>query len=533
MHLFKTLTLLSSTILFNYVWASTLLPKDNEQDRPKLNYQELFPSSVDLTRSSYADVAEVLNQNLQTSESYHHYWLLSHFPLVSVVMMEALPDFQGDTIWTNSLLMRLLPPENGNVLKILPKLVVSLGMNGNTSNENIFRGILIKVYKYMLQSLLQLGDTTKDQHVAVLSAWVGKYNDKLTTFNRLATPLNRNFSGDEMRVLLHELAYFLNIIPFESVFEALRGYKQEGDYSAMLANVLGDSLLDGGKRLEEFYKQYDTAIGTIGYLPKDLQAFETSHGSDMAEVLRDTAGELFFNAAFNSGKQIFAKRVWRAACTLHLTAIFQEIFGVGKRWEGEFASQFYQAIEMGSVEVFNSSYRRLDPSGSFIDGHNMLVEVMKIGDKYRVKQFNSGDGINNHKKWQRSTSSSEQRYLSSVDIPKLSEEQIKNTGYYFMSGLDREAMLEKLYANKYSAHDDAYTYPLLYERPQLAGTCVASSKMFYFRSFGFQGRLFEIDFKIKIIKQLLTRINNVMKSGLSRPFLLNLTKAREGCHFNP
>ena len=105
MHPFKTLVLLSSTILFNYVWASTLVSKDSEQDRPKLNYQELFPPSVDLTRSSYADAVEVLYQNLQTSESYHHYWLLSHFPLVSVVMVEALPDFQGDTIWTSPLLM--------------------------------------------------------------------------------------------------------------------------------------------------------------------------------------------------------------------------------------------------------------------------------------------------------------------------------------------------------------------------------------------------------------------------------------------
>ena len=159
----------------------------------------------------------------------------------------------------------------------------------------------------------------------------------------------------------------------------------------------------------------------------------------------------------------------------------------------------------------------------------MLVEVTKTGDKhYRVKQFNSGDGIDtNHKKWQGSTSSPEQRYLSSVDMPELSEEQIKNTGYYYVSGLDREAMIEKLYANKHLAQDYLYTDPLLYERPQLAGTCTASSKMFYFRSFGLQGRSFEIDFKIKIIKQLLTRINNVMKSGLSRPFLLNLTKARE------
>ena len=192
---------------------------------------------------------------------------------------------------------------------------------------DLFRETLIKIYKYMLQTLLQVSDTTRDQYVAVLSAWAEKYKGKLDTFSRLAVPLKGNFSGDELRVLLHELAYFLNLISFESSFEALRKHKQEGDYSRILTNILGDSLLDGGKRLEEFYKQYDTAIGTIGYLPKDLQAFEGLSGSDMAGVLRDTTGELLFSAASNGGKQIFAKKMWRAACTLHLTAIFQGTFG--------------------------------------------------------------------------------------------------------------------------------------------------------------------------------------------------------------
>ena len=350
--------------------------------------------------------------------------------------------------------MSLLPPENRNVLRILPKLMSSLEVTANTSNENLFRETLIKIYKYMLQNLLRVSDTTRDQYVTVLSAWTKKYNGKFDTFNRLAAPLKRNFSGDELRVLLHELAYFLKLISFESVFEALRGYKQEGDYSRILTNVLGDSLLDGGKRLEEFYKQYDTAIGTIGYLPKDLQAFEGLSENDVAGLLRGAASELLFSTEFNSGKQIFAKRVWRTACTLHLTAIFQKSFGKGKRWEEEFAPQLYQAIEVGSTEVFNSSYDTLSPSGLSIGGHAMLVEVTKTGDKhYRVKQFNSGNGIDNHKEWQGSTSSPEQRYLSSVDMPELSEEQIKNTGYYYVSGLDREAMLERLYTNKRLAQD--------------------------------------------------------------------------------
>ena len=533
MHLFKTLALLSSTTLFNYVWASTLVSKDSEQDRPKLNYQELFPSSVDLTRSSYTDVVEVLYQNLQTSENYHHYWLLSHFALVSVVMVEAFSDFKGDTIWTSPFLMSLLPPEDRNVLRILPKSMSSLEVTANTSNENLFRSTLIKIHKYMLQNLLRVSDTTRDQYVTVLSAWTKKYKGRLDTFNRLATPLNDKFSGDELRVLLHELVYFLNLISFESSFEALRKHKQEGDYSRILANVLGDSLLDGGKRLEEFYKQYDTAIGTIGYSPKDLQAFEGLSGVGMARILRDAASELMFSTGSNGGKTNICKEGVESCLYFTSDCNLPKDFWCRKTLGGRICTTTLPSYRGGEVLKFLTRVMHvLDPSGSFVGGHAMLVEVTKIGDKYRVKQFNSGNGIDNHKEWQGSTSSPVQRYLSSVDMPELSEEQIKNTGYYFVSGLDREVMIEKLYANKHLAHDDAYTDPLLYERPQLAGTCAASSKMFYFRSFGLHGRLFEIDFKITIIKQLLTRINNVMKSGLSRPFLHKLTKALMDAMFN-
>ena len=100
----------------------------------------------------------------------------------------------------------------------------------------------------------------------------------------------------------------------------------------------------------------------------------------------------------------------------------------------------YQAIDVGSTEVFNSGYEVYE-GDEYITGHNMLVEVQKTTDSsYHVRQFNSGDGIGNHVTWRVSTSGSEERYLSFVDMPALSEDQIKQTGYYHVAGSDREAL---------------------------------------------------------------------------------------------
>ena len=141
----------------------------------------------------------------------------------------------------------------------------------------------------------------------------------------------------------------------------------------------------------------------------------------------------------------------------------------------------------------------------------MLVEVQKTTDSsYHVRQFNSGNGIENHVTWRVSTSGLKERYLSFIDMPDLSEDQIKESGYYYATGTDSEAIIGKLYKNKHLAQPPP-TDPLLYERAQLAGTCTASSKMFYLRSFGLKGRILEIDFKVELIKQLLSRIDLYMQ----------------------
>ena len=198
--------------------------------------------------------------------------------------------------------------------------------------------------------------------------------------------------------MLYELAFFLNLISFETAFEALRKHREEGRYTKVLVNTLGDSLLDGGKQLGKFYKQFETAIGAIGYSPKDLQTFEGAASSEVAGAFRDIIGKLISTKKYGTEQREFVKRMWRAACTLHLTATFQHISGQGSSWEEEFAPMLYQAIDVGSTEVFNSAYR-VYKGDKYIGGHNMLVEVQKTTDSsYHVRQFNSGDGIRESRK---------------------------------------------------------------------------------------------------------------------------------------
>ena len=135
-------------------------------------------------------------------------------------------------------------------------------------------------------------------------------------------------------------------------------------------------------------------------------------------------------------------------------------------------------------------------------------------------------GLENHETWQVSTSGSVERYLSFVDMPGLSEDQIKQTGYYFVTDTTDEAAIEKLYKNKHLTESPP-TDPLLYEHEQLAGTCAASSKMFYLRSFWLYGRMLEIDFKVELIKQLLDRIDRVHTNDVYRTALIRSMRAEE------
>ena len=76
----------------------------------------------------------------------------------------------------------------------------------------------------------------------------------------------------------------------------------------------------------------------------------------MAGAFRDIIGELISIKKYGPEQREFVKRMWRAACTLHLTATFQHVPVKERRWEEEFAPMLYQAIDVGSTEVFDSGY---------------------------------------------------------------------------------------------------------------------------------------------------------------------------------
>ena len=206
--------------------------------------------------------------------------------------------------------------------------------------------------------------------------------------------------------MLYELAFFLNLLSFETAFEALQKHKQQSENPRILVNTLGDSLLDGGKQLEQFYKQFEEAFGAIGYFPKDLKLFQGASSNHVAGALRDIIGELISSHNDDTEQGEFVEQIWRAACTLHLTATFQHVSTLGSSWEEEIAPMLYQAMDVGSTEVFDSVYR-VYKGDEHIGGHGMLVEVQRITDSsYHVRQFNSGNGLGNHVTWRVSPSGS-------------------------------------------------------------------------------------------------------------------------------
>ena len=60
-------------------------------DEPVINYKELFPSS-NVTGLSSSDTVDLLGQTVLASEKYHYFWLLSHFPLLSVATLKGVAD---------------------------------------------------------------------------------------------------------------------------------------------------------------------------------------------------------------------------------------------------------------------------------------------------------------------------------------------------------------------------------------------------------------------------------------------------------
>ena len=519
MRLYKDLISFFLALLLGFAWGASG-PESNPQSSSQLVYKELFPSSPHMTSSPSAHTVNLLAQTIQGSERFRYYWLLSHVPLPSAVATERLWELDEHATETRSLLVRLLSPGPKNIIHLPEGVMFTFRYVDNADKLALAKEVSIRVYEHLMQQLLQGSATLAGWDSRELRAWEEKYSPKLTAFRNPANFLNVQCSGEELKIGLHELAYFLNLLSFETSLEVLQTRYQQDGYSRTLVNILGDSLLDGGRRLNEFYEHFEASIKAIGYLPKDLQEFEGALSKSITDSFRYITGKVASNCDYDTEHGRFVKRMWRATCTLHLSAVLQA-FSIGQKylWDERFAPMLYNAIEEGSTEVFDSTYVHMPPDAR-VNGHDMLVEVKRIcGAHYHVRQFNSGSGINNHAILQGSAPGSEKRYLGCVDMPELSEDQIKQSGYYLVSGPNEVELLEKLYTNKHLSLVPP-TDPLLYERQQLAGTCAASSKMFYFRSFGLQGRLFEIDFKVELSNQLLKRIGGVQKNDFLRNSLL-------------
>ena len=360
MLLLKSSTLLSLIALFSCAWGTSPAITAKVHGRSKLDYNVLFPRSPLITRSPYTDVISLFSQTVITLEKLYYYWLISTDFKITCLPKGALSSFDA--------------------VERIDKMALS-------------KEVSDKIVEHLKRHEPQKGNETARRHAERLNAWSKKYGDKLDRFNALIEPLKQKFSGEGLKILAYELAYFLNLISFKTSFAVLRAHRQHANHARILTNILGDSLLDGGKLLSQFYAQFETAVSTIGYLPEDLQEFEGIPEDDMAGTFRDTISDLVTKDYPGAGQSKLVKRMWRAACTLHLTATFQRAFGKERLWEKDFAQTFYQAIEVGKTEVFNSTYGTYNEDDIRTGGHNMLVEVRRPSDtRYQVKQFNSGDG---------------------------------------------------------------------------------------------------------------------------------------------
>ena len=362
-------------MLLSYCWGTSLVPDDDTQNTPKLKYKELFPPSSHLPSSSGVDIFHVVDGVIQAFERPYYYWLLSSLQKLEIVTHDD-------------------PTVSGKTLALLTVITSRLGAIKYADIIAISAEVDSKINKYANLHMPQKSGMSEEQYSDTLGVWRRKYDDKYRRYTYFSSVLlMAGVSGEQLKILRYELAFFLKLISFETAFEVLGKHREEGRYTSMLVNTLGDSFLDGGKQLGQFYEQFEAAFETIGYSPKNLQVFQGATSSNVAGALRDIIGELISIKNYGHRQREFVEKMWRAACTLHLTAALRDVSPLEtSSWEEKFAPMLYQAIDVGSTEVFDSAYK-VYKGGEYIGGHAMLVEVQKTTDSsYSVRQFNSGNG---------------------------------------------------------------------------------------------------------------------------------------------
>ena len=376
MLLLKSSFLLLLTMLSNRGWATSSEPEDDTQNYPKLEYKELFPPSH-LPNSSGAEIFHVVDGAIKALERPHYYWLLSSLAKFEIVTSDD-------------------PTASGNPLLLITRVTSTLDAVRYADDVALFAELDIKIDKHVDLHKPQESGTSPERYSEALKTWEEKYGDKRRRYEDFRGLLiSEGFSGELLKIFVYELAFFLKLISFETALEALRKRREKSEYTRVLVNILGDSLLDGGKQFDQFYEQFETASGAIGYSLKVLQKFEQVVSSDVAGAFRDIIGELISVKKYGPEQRVFMERMWRATCTLHLAAILQYQWVL---WDEEFASMLYRAIDVGSTEVFDAGYKMYDDD-KFIGGHNMLVEVQKSTESsYHVRQFNSENKMCGHER---------------------------------------------------------------------------------------------------------------------------------------
>src|SRR6202022_105194 len=202
-----------------------------------INYKQLFPSS-DVSGLSSIDAVDLLGQTVLASEKYHYFWLLSHSPSLSFATLKMLsvPNNVIERPADQLLLTSLLAPDNKNFVRMYKEVALNLKDILRADCSVLENEILIRIYKYSLQQLREVNDgSDMQQHSTLLNDWSEKCRHRFEAFMILRSCL-RNFSCENglKRVLLYELAYFLNLLPFETTFKALRIHGQREKYSKIL-----------------------------------------------------------------------------------------------------------------------------------------------------------------------------------------------------------------------------------------------------------------------------------------------------------
>ena len=291
-----------------------------------------------LPGSSDVKIFHVVDGAIQASERPYYYWLLSPLPELKIA-----PETVGSsevrpfsTLWT----LKMIKPR--------------LDAVSHADEVALIAEVDTKIDRHVNLHKPQESGMSTEQYSEASKVWASKYGDKRRKYEDLCTKLFRtDASSEQLKILVYELAFFLKLISFETAFKVLRKHRQDGRYTGVLVNTLGDSLLDGGEQLDKFDEQLETTFETIGYSPEDLQTFEGVAASSVAGTFRDIVGELIFDKKYGPKRQEFVERMWRAACTLHLTAFLQSVTGQRGIWEEEFAPALYRAIDVGSTEVFD------------------------------------------------------------------------------------------------------------------------------------------------------------------------------------